>query len=125
MPADNHINNGSMNLPTDEYEYKLLTDYELPPPPPVPTNSSHQDKVVDDEYLSGMYTDSLSSGQMINEEPFLEQYTGYQTGGHSPVRPPSDILKCALQELGIVYHKLQAADQHNLCSKNILQAAMS
>ena len=73
--------------------------------------------MVDNEYLP--------SGQMINEEPCLEQYTGYQTGGDSPVKPPSDILKCALQEIGIVYHKLQEADQHNLCSKNILQAAMS
>ena len=72
-----------------------------------------------------MYTDSLPSGQMINEEPCLEQYTGYQTSRHSPARPPSEILKCALQELGIVYHRLQGADQHNLCSKDILQAAMS
>ena len=83
------------------------------------------DKVADDEYLSGMSTDSLFSDQMIHKEHCPEQYTGYQTGLHSPVRPSSEILKCALQELGTVYHKLQEADLHNLCSTDIIQAAMS
>ena len=62
---------------------------------------------------------------MINKESSLEQYTGYQTGRHSPVRLLTEILKSALQELGKVYHKLQEADQHNLVSKDILQAAIS
>ena len=55
----------------------------------------------------------------------LKQYSGYQTDMHSPVRPPKEILKNALQELGTVYHTLQEAHQHNICSKDILQAAMS
>jgi hypothetical protein len=37
-PADYHRNTCSMNtMSADKYEYKLLTDYELPPTPPVPS----------------------------------------------------------------------------------------
>jgi hypothetical protein len=133
-------------------QYKLITEYELPPPPPASppasTYPSHHDKVVDEEPSSGQYThsgkeineESISglyaeshdkvvdeepssgqythSGKEINEESISGLYAESQTSAHSSDISTSDIL-------ATVYKLLQGADQNNLCSKDILQAAMT
>jgi hypothetical protein len=110
-----------------------IAEYELPPPPPAPaphncdmppihmcgaaqsssSHPSHLDKVVD-KSLSGLNTRlPHSSGKVINKESIRGQYTEFKT---STDRTKSDILQCALQDLATVYHLLQGADQHKLCS---------